>query len=689
MTTLTRLFYTSLIAVLLAIPQAFAQDDEADFTQAELDQMLAPIALYPDVLLSQILMASTYPLEIVEATRWSRNNPDLEGEAAVDAVADMDWDPSVKALVAFPQLLDRMYEDLDWTTSLGDAFLYQEAQVMDSIQGLRQRAQAAGNLESTDNIQVIREKETIIIEPARTQVVYVPYYNPRVIYGGWWWPAYPPVYWGPPPGYHVSYVSSGFYWGSGIHVSLGFFFSSFDWHRRHVVVVHHHHYHHRPHFVGGKHVRYATYPKWRHNPKHRRGVAYRHRSLQHEYGRYRSAGTRHSGFTQSRHAASGSGRHDRRHDSTRRSSQRPSAIGRTDDRRLAGRTDDRQLAGRTESRNFTRGDSDRRSSFSRTPSRERESTNFDRSRGTDTSRSTFNRSSGSDGTRADRWSSARTGDRDQAPGRNAGLATRGQETGNTGQAGAVENSRAATQRQRPAQSARSSFGFNFGEQPDRTRSDTGRANLRGQQQQAQDRNRLAGSAAGNQGQSTRQIQTRQRNVPSPAAPAVQPRTPSAAVRQNTGQSSRAGSSAGSTTGNQSARSTASSRGTTSRNPSAALSQSRTPSASVRQNSGNSRMTGQRPNTSSSAGSGRERTLSRGAGSSTSNQPARGTASSRATTSRSHSASSFNRGGGSGIAGGQRPQAGSMAGGRGQVSSRRGGSSQRSAGMSGRSGLSSR
>ena len=131
-----------------------------------LDQMLAPIALYPDSLLSHILMASTYPLEVVEAARWSKANPALEGEDAVQAVAEMPWDPSVKSLVAFPQILSTMDEKLAWMEQLGNAFLTQQPQVMETVQQLRQRAATAGNLESNDHLQVDRQGDSIVIEPA-------------------------------------------------------------------------------------------------------------------------------------------------------------------------------------------------------------------------------------------------------------------------------------------------------------------------------------------------------------------------------------------------------------------------------------------------------------------------------------------------------------------------------------------
>lgn len=157
---------------------------------------------------------------------------------------------------------------------------------MDTVQGLRQRAYEAGHLDSTENAHVIRENRVIVIEPANPQIVYVPYYDPWVVYGSWWWPNYAPVYWGPPPGIQLSF---GLYWGRGVFITPGFFFSSFDWYRRHAVVVHRHSvYYSRPHFASGRHIRYADYPRWRHDSTHRRGIAYRHTSLQRQYQPSRS-----------------------------------------------------------------------------------------------------------------------------------------------------------------------------------------------------------------------------------------------------------------------------------------------------------------------------------------------------------------------------------------------------------------
>ena len=249
------------------------------FSQAELDQMLAPVALYPDELLSQILMAATYPLELVEAARWASAHRGLSGEQAVSAAADQPWDPSVKSLLAFPQILSMMDQKLDWTQRLGNAFLAQGPQVMETVQQLRQRAYASGNLQSNDRQIVQQQAGSIVVVPAAPQVVYVPYYDPLVVYGPWWWPAYPPVYWPPWPGYVVA-PAPGYWWGMGIGISVGFFFGAFDWPHRHVVVVHappriYHPLPGRPPPAPGV---------WRHEPDHRRGVPYRSEPVRREFG---------------------------------------------------------------------------------------------------------------------------------------------------------------------------------------------------------------------------------------------------------------------------------------------------------------------------------------------------------------------------------------------------------------------
>jgi hypothetical protein len=231
MTRFARNLLIAVLALLAAMPFANGQSRVATFPRAEIDQMLAPIALYPDPLLSQLLMAATFPMEVVEAARWSRAHPGVEGDAAVQMVQDYEWDPSVKSLVAFPQVLQRMDENLEWTQKLGEAFIVQEPVVMEAVQDLRRRAQESGQLLSDERQRIIEQPEAIAIEPVNPQYVYVPYYDPRVVYGSWWWPAYPPYYWAPWPGY-VSYYP-GYWWGAPIGLSVGFFFGGFDWYRRH------------------------------------------------------------------------------------------------------------------------------------------------------------------------------------------------------------------------------------------------------------------------------------------------------------------------------------------------------------------------------------------------------------------------------------------------------------------------
>lgn len=256
-----------------ADPQSASATANVSFSEAQLDSLLAPVALYPDTLLSHVLIAATYPLEVVQADRWVRAHPGVSGEDAVNAVDDQDWDPSVKALVAFPDLLKRMSEDLDWTQQLGDAFLADEGRVMDHVQLLRNKAYAAGTLDKMEHVKVVREERIITIEPSVERVVYVPAYDTRVVYGDWWWAGYPPVYWYYPSSY--VYVS-GFYWSAGIFLGSSFYYSGCRWHDRRVVVVDRHY--HPTHYSNRTVVHYRDARPWNHNPVHRRGVAYYDRS---------------------------------------------------------------------------------------------------------------------------------------------------------------------------------------------------------------------------------------------------------------------------------------------------------------------------------------------------------------------------------------------------------------------------
>ena len=199
-----------------------ANTDDQNYSSEQLDALLAPIALYPDQLLTQILMASTYPDQIQAADKWVQDpaHKGLTGDALDQALAPEDWDPSVKSLVPFPQVLDTMSTNLDWTQQLGYAMSVQQSDVMDSVQRLRQQAQEAGQLKSSDQQVVTTQGSTIIIAPAQPNVVYVPAYNPTVVYGAWPYPAYPPVYYPPPPIYgYGSALLTGMAFGAGVAIS--------------------------------------------------------------------------------------------------------------------------------------------------------------------------------------------------------------------------------------------------------------------------------------------------------------------------------------------------------------------------------------------------------------------------------------------------------------------------------------
>jgi hypothetical protein len=185
-------------------PAPAAQAGATEFNVEQLDAMLAPIALYPDELLTQTLMASTYPLQVIAASRWLQedNNKDLKGDALAKALESESWDPSVKSLVPFPQVIAMMNDNLEWIQQLGYAVATQQSAVLDSIQRLRRQAQKAGSLKTTDQQRVVVEKDTVVIQPADPQTVYVPIYQPAEVYGEWPYPSYPPVYLPPPPAYY-------------------------------------------------------------------------------------------------------------------------------------------------------------------------------------------------------------------------------------------------------------------------------------------------------------------------------------------------------------------------------------------------------------------------------------------------------------------------------------------------------
>jgi len=234
-------------ALLLLVPMtALSQTSETAAPKPdllkpeELDQLVAPIALYPDPLLAEVLMASAYPLDIVQADRWLRSHKNLKGDQLKAALAKEDWDDSIKSLAATPDVLAMMSEKLDWTEKLGDAVVDQQPDVMDAIQRLRAKAQANNKLTSTKQqtvrVDQVQGRQVIAIAPTDPDTIYVPYYDPSVVYGAWPYPNYPPYYWPPPPyigygllaaglafgaGYALGNWWSGGYWGGNINWSGG------------------------------------------------------------------------------------------------------------------------------------------------------------------------------------------------------------------------------------------------------------------------------------------------------------------------------------------------------------------------------------------------------------------------------------------------------------------------------------
>jgi hypothetical protein len=223
----------------------------------QLQQLVAPIALYPDSLVAQILSASTFPEQVVEADRWVQNHQDLKGDALAQAVDKEPWDPSVKALAAFPAVLGNMDKNLSWTSSLGDAYYNQQQDVADAIQVMRQKAQQAGNLSTTQQQTVTTQGSTIIIQPAAPDVVYVPAYDPWLVYGpgivAWpgWYP-YPGIWYGGPHLFFGVGFGIGFFGGFG----WGWGHWGYDWHNHYAVYNHERYFSHSTTFYN----RNAYYP---------------------------------------------------------------------------------------------------------------------------------------------------------------------------------------------------------------------------------------------------------------------------------------------------------------------------------------------------------------------------------------------------------------------------------------------
>jgi len=288
-----RLFLLWLGLSMVAIPMAHGQSPPpmgngppapaVTLPQGQLDALLAPIALYPDQLLAQILMASTYPLEVVAAARFVQENPALVGATLDQALQDKTWDPSVLSLTAFPQVLSMMNDRLDWMQQLGDAFLANSQQVMDAVQSLRYRAAATGNLQGSPEQTVIGEDGALVIEPTQPDDIYVPAYDPREVYGPWSDPAYMPWDWLPPPFYgYPAFATAGIVFGTAVVVTSNHWGWAYPNWRHHSIDVNVG----RNVFASRPHYRDA-WPggQWEHLPEHRHGVAYRNDATRDRYAR--------------------------------------------------------------------------------------------------------------------------------------------------------------------------------------------------------------------------------------------------------------------------------------------------------------------------------------------------------------------------------------------------------------------
>jgi hypothetical protein len=270
--------FVALWAAAVAPVQAQQSTTAAPLNSAQLEQLVAPIALHPDPLLSQMLMASTYPTEVVQAARWLRENSGLTGQALQDAVQKQPWESSVRALTSVPQALEMLSDKLDWTQRLGDAFLAQQEELLAAVQRLRQRAEAAGHLKTSDQqkVSVVTPPEggttpIITIEPASPEYVYVPVYDPRVVYGDWPHPDYEPFYWSPAgfAGRGILSFATGAAVGSAIWGHL-------DWRRGRVDIdVNRYNQFNRTRI---------TDTAWRHDPRHRGNVPYRDANVAQRFG---------------------------------------------------------------------------------------------------------------------------------------------------------------------------------------------------------------------------------------------------------------------------------------------------------------------------------------------------------------------------------------------------------------------
>jgi hypothetical protein len=256
----------------LAAGQDTAPAAQTAASQGAIDQLTAPIALYPDRVLTNVLIASTYPIEVVSAGNWLDANRNLSGNALDSAAAQQNWDDSIKALLNAPAVLAMMSKNIEWTNKLGETFIAQQQDVIDSIQRLRRKAMDAGKLVTSDKQRVTVDGNYIYIEPVEEQVMYVPYYDPNEYYGDWAWADYPPYYWPAPPGYGFM---RGFFTAA---IIAGIWNGTINWPGHHVDI-------NINNRVEAWNRRGGGGQRWQHNAEHRRGMGYTRGDLQNRFDR--------------------------------------------------------------------------------------------------------------------------------------------------------------------------------------------------------------------------------------------------------------------------------------------------------------------------------------------------------------------------------------------------------------------
>ncbi|MBO9717385.1 MAG: DUF3300 domain-containing protein [Pseudoxanthomonas sp.] len=314
------------------------------FSVEQLDQMMAPVALYPDSLLAQVLMASTYPGDVADAVKWSAAHKDAKGEEAVKQVASQPWDPSVQSLVAFPQLLAVLGQDPAWVQKMGDAFLAQPDAVMASVQRLRRQAEAAGNLKSNEQQKVTKQAapapastttvvqqpapQTIVIESSDPQVVYVPSYNPSVVYGSWAYPSYPPYYYPPPPYYYPGGALLSF--GIGVAVG-GALWGDLNWGHSDIDIDVD-----RYNEINTNRQIDRGDKTWNHNASNRDGVPYRDNASRERYGRQNEGASNRDAYRGRDNSQARTAQRDQARKSMERSGIEPPARNNAEARQRAG-----------------------------------------------------------------------------------------------------------------------------------------------------------------------------------------------------------------------------------------------------------------------------------------------------------------------------------------------------------------